>query len=245
MDKIYSKKFPVYTYDVGPDGKARLPVLLNFLQEAARDHAALLKVSIFDLQAKGLTWVISRYHIRVPRYPSMGDSVEVLTWPSSKKGVFAIRDFEARDASGRLLLEATSSWIVISLDSKQPVKVDTLFLDESIFDRRAIADDFARLPGPARTDHEAFFQVLSRDLDFNHHANNVSYVSWALEGLPEEVLRARRATEIEIVYKAEALYGDKVACRTEFPAGEGSVFLQELVNPDTGVELARLRMSFE
>ena len=244
MEKTYTKKFPLYTFDVDVEGKAHLTVLLNFLQEVARDHAALLKVSIFDLLRKGLTWVISRYHIRVLRYPSMGDNVEVTTWPSGKKGVFALRDFEARDDSGRLLLEATSSWLVITSDTKQPVKMDTVFLDESILEKRAIQDGFDRLAGPERSDFEVSFRVRQKDLDFNRHVNNVAYINWAIEGMPEDVLMARRPVEIEIVYKAETLYGEEVLTRVEFPRPGSAEYLHEIVNRESGAELARLKTSW-
>lgn len=245
MDKTYTKKFPLYSFDVDAEGKAHLTVLLNFLQEAARDHAALLHVSIFDLLRRGLTWVISRYHIRVPRYPSMGDAIEVTTWPSGKKGVFAMRDFEARDGAGRVLLEATSSWLVITTDQKQPVKMDTVFLDEHILEKRAVRDDFDRLAGPQRADFEADFRVRQRDLDFNRHVNNVAYINWAVEGMPEDVLRDKRPSEIEIVYKAETLYGDEVLTRVEFPAPGGSDYLHDIINRKTGAELARLRSKWD
>lgn len=244
MEKTFVKRFPIYTFDVDVEGKARLPVLLDLLQDVAREHAALLKVSIFDLQAKGLTWVLSRYHIRVSRYPLMGETVEVLTWPSGKKGVFALRDFEVRDGDGGLLLEATTSWLIISLATKQPVRMDTVFLDENILDRRAVADDFERLPSPVRTDREASFTVLNRDLDFNRHVNNVVYIHWAIEGMPENVLRGARPAEVEIVYKDEAFYGDEVTARVQLPDADGCAFHHQIVRKADGAELARLRTSW-
>jgi medium-chain acyl-[acyl-carrier-protein] hydrolase len=244
MDRTYTKHFPIYTFDVDVEGKARLPVLLDLLQDVAREHAALLRVSIFDLQAKGLTWVLSRYHIRVSRYPLMGETVEVRTWPSGKKGVFALRDFEVRDGDGGLLLEATTSWLILSLATKQPVRMDTVFLDENILDRRAIADDFERLPSPVRTDREASFTVLSRDLDFNRHVNNVVYIHWAIEGMPEDILRGTRPAEVEIVYKEEAFYGDEVVARVQLPDTDGCACLHQIVRKADGAELARLRTSW-
>ena len=244
MDRTYTKRFPVYTFDVDIEGKARLPFLLDLLQDIAREHAGLLKVSIFDLQAKGLTWVLSRYHIRVSRYPLMGETVEVRTWPSGKKGLFALRDFEVRDGDGGLLLEATTSWLVIKLDTKQPVRMDTDFLDGHILDRRAVADEFERLPSPVRADREASFTVLSRDLDFNRHVNNVVYIHWAIEGMPEDVLRRTRPAEVEIVYKEEAFYGDEVAARVQFPEDGGCACLHQIVRKADGAELARLRTSW-
>jgi medium-chain acyl-[acyl-carrier-protein] hydrolase len=244
MDRTFTKRYPVNTFNVDFEGKARLTFLLDLLQDVAREHAALLKVSIFDLQAKGLTWVLSRYHVRASRYPAMGEMVEVRTWPSGKKGVFALRDFEVRDGDGCLILEATTSWLIISLAEKQPVRMDTVFLDEHILDRRAVVDDFERLPSPVRRDREASFRVLDRDLDFNRHVNNVVYVHWALEGMPEEVLRTRRPVEVEVVYKAEAFYGEDIVAGVQIPEGQYGVFLHDIVRKTDGCELARLRTSW-
>lgn len=244
MDKIYTKRFPIYTFDVDVEGRARLPLLLDLLQDVAREHAALLKVSIFDLQAKGLTWILSRYHIRVSRYPVMGETVEVRTWPSGKKGVFALRDFEIRDGDGGPLLEATTSWLILSMDTKQPIRMDTIFLDEHILDRRAIADDFGRLPAPGRADREVPFAVLRRDLDFNRHVNNVVYIHWAIEGMPGDFLLGTRPAEVEIVYKEEAFYRDEVTARVQLPDGPDGVFLHDVIRKSDGAELARLRTSW-
>jgi len=242
MEKIYRKSYRILTYDVDVEGKAHLPALLDFLQDAARDQSGLLGFSVSDLQKKNLTWVMSRYHIRVPRYPRLGDTVEVSTWTSGKKGPFALREFELRTPDGGMLLEATSSWMIISMDARQPVRLDGLLPDDISVDRRAIPDAFERLPemeGPGR---ETIFRAGFRDLDFNRHVNNVVYVHWAIEGMPENVLRSRRASEIEVVYKAEAFYGDEIGSLAA-PGGpsEPGVYLHRIVNRRTGAELARLR----
>jgi acyl-ACP thioesterase len=242
MDKIYRKRYQVLTYDVDVEMKAHLPVVLDFFQDAARDHAGSFGFSVFDLQKKGLTWVLSRYHIKVPRYPALGDSVEVSTWTSGKHGYFAMREFEARDAGGELLVAATSSWMVITLDKKQPVKPDSVVSNAIVLEKRAVSDKFDPLPIPERSDKETLFRARLRDLDFNNHVNNVGYIDWALEGMPEDILRSSRASEVEIVYKAEVLLGDEVLSRVQAagPAQPG-VFLHQLVKRESGVELARLR----
>jgi len=242
MNKIYKKQYQVLTYDVDVGMKAHLPVLLDFFQDAARDHAGLFGFSVFDLQKKGLTWVLSRYHIKIPRYPSLGDSVEVSTWTSGKHGYFAMREFEARDAGGELLVTATSSWMPITLDTKKPAKPDSVVFDEIVIHKRAVEDKFDPLPTLERADKETVFRARLRDLDFNNHVNNVGYVDWALEGMPEGILRSSRASEVEIVYKAEVLLGDEVLSRVQAAGPEHpGVFLHQLVNKNSGVELARLR----
>jgi len=242
MDKIYRKRYQVLAYDVDVEMKAHLPVVLDFFQDAAHDHAGLVGFSVSDLQKKGWTWVMSRYHIKAPRYPVLGDSVEVLTWTSGKHGYFAMREFEAMGAGGELLVAATSSWMVITLDKKQPVDLEAVVPEENVLENRAVPDKFEPLPNPERTDHEVLFRARFRDLDLNNHVNNVGYIRWAMEGMPADVLRSSRASEVEIIYKAEVLFGDDVLSQVQAagPAQTG-VYLHKLVNRASGIELARLR----
>jgi medium-chain acyl-[acyl-carrier-protein] hydrolase len=91
-------------------------------------------------------------------------------------------------------------------------------------------------------------------LDLNKHVNNVVYIQWALEAVPEDVLTRRRPVELEVSYRAEAFYGDAVLSRAgadpgaaTSPAGStsGPVFLHQIVNARTGAELTRLRTGWE
>lgn len=49
FEKIYTKKFHIHTYEVDFRARAFPVTLLNYLQDAAGDHAALLGFSLIDL----------------------------------------------------------------------------------------------------------------------------------------------------------------------------------------------------
>lgn len=85
--------------------------------------------------------------------------------------------------------------------------------------------------------------VEAAHLDWNRHVNNVVYVQWALEAVPEEILMKRRPVDIEVSYRAEALYGDEVLSVAQRVPGEDPEprFLHQVLNASTGAELARLR----
>jgi medium-chain acyl-[acyl-carrier-protein] hydrolase len=249
-DLIYRKGFFIHTYESDFEGRARLVSLLNFLQDAAGDHAALLGWSVLDLFKKNMTWVLSRYHVRVLRYPAWGERLEVVTWPSGRHGYFALRDYDVRDGDDKPVLVGTTSWMVLHLGRKQPVKLDELFPTNVFLEKRALADDFAPLPPVEKAEREVPFRVEMGHLDLNKHVNNAVYIQWALEALPGDVLSRRRPVETEASYRAEAFYGDTVISKilpVPHPvaaAGEsepGSVFLHQIVNASTGAELARLR----
>lgn len=244
---VYRKEYAVHTYESDARAKARPVALLNFLQDAAGEHASVLGFSVVDLLRRGLTWVLSRNHVRIHRYPGLGERIEVVTWPSGKNGYFALRDFEVAGGDGRAVLSATTSWMVLALDKKQPVKVHEILPTGDVLEKRALSDDFGSMPVPSERDWEGRFRVEAGHLDLNRHVNNVVYVHWALETLPFDFQTKRRPVDIEVSYRAEAFHGEEVLAVTQrAPAGEGGdTFLHQVLNAASGLELARLRTRWE
>lgn len=242
-DLIYRKEYTVHTYETDARGLARPVALLNFLQDSAGDHAGRLGLSVVDLFKRNLTWVLSRYHVLIHRYPALGERLEVMTWPSGKHGYFAIRDFEVSDGDGGPVLSATSSWMVIGIEKKQPVKVDDVVGPGYAVEKRALDDPFTSLPVLSARESGVRFRVETGHLDWNRHVNNAVYVQWALEAVPPDFLMNRRPMEVEVSYRAEALYGDEVLSAAQRVPEEdaGPVFLHQILNAATGGELARLR----
>jgi medium-chain acyl-[acyl-carrier-protein] hydrolase len=249
MDKIHHRHFQVHTYDADFRGTAFPTALLNFLQEAAGEHASLLGLSVTDLQKDDLTWVLSRYHVRFFRYPAIGEALEVRTWPSGQEGFFWLRDFEGRDAALQPLLSATSSWVMLNAKTRQPVRDERALGGDRIHQTRALPDDFPRLPACDSPNSELRFRVGLQDLDLNDHVNHAVYVRWALETAPQDVLRASRPVDIEVSYRAEAFYGQEILARAQpmDPVGgpaAGPTFVHSIVHGDDGQELTRLRIAW-
>jgi acyl-ACP thioesterase len=159
-DLIYRKEYTVHTYETDARGLARPVALLNFLQDSAGDHAGRLGLSVVDLFKRNMTWVLSRYHVLVHRYPALGAQLEVMTWPSGKQGYFALRDFEVSDGGGGQVISATSSWMVIDLDKKQAIKVDDVVGPAYAIEKRALDDPFVSLPALAFRKSELHSQKI-------------------------------------------------------------------------------------
>ncbi|MCK7477954.1 MAG: thioesterase [Candidatus Moduliflexus flocculans] len=245
-EMIFNKDYAVHSYETDARGLVKASSLLNYLQDAAGEHASRLGVGVRDLVRRNMTWVLSRYHIVIRRYPAMGARIEVTTWPSAKRGHFALRDFEASDADGPVL-SATSSWMVIALDRKQPVKVDEAIAGAVRRRAAALEDLFDSLPVPEARDAEVRFRVESGHIDWNRHVNNAVYVQWALEAAPAEVLKTLRPAEIEVSYRAEAFFGDEVvsAVRRAGSGEDGPGLPPPGRQRGHGAELARLRTRWE
>ncbi len=241
MEPVYEKTFQVRSYEVDTQGAARPTAILNYLQEAAGDHARLLGVSVRDLMAQGLTWVLSRMHLQLPGIARSREEVRVRTWPSTREGRLSCRECEVTAADGRLLALATASFAVLDLATRRPVTIEERLAGWPLLPRRAIADEFATIPRLTAPETEATFRVGRGDLDINRHANNVVYAAWALETVPVAVAEGCLLAGVEIAYRAEVFYGETVVARCQRLAGGGEPsFLHQLVRREDGAELTRL-----
>lgn len=246
MENIYTRNFTIRTYEVDAKARVKLSTIFNFLQEVASDHAALLGASVVDLFARNLTWVLSRYHIKIERYPVWGQKIKINTWPSMREKYFSLREFQMLDEKETPFVLGTSSWILLDLKSKRPV-LPAEFLPKFPHNpKRMIEDRFEPLPEISKAEIELPFRARMHDLDLNNHVNHVTFIEWGIESVPHEILRKYRLAEIEAGFRGEAFYGEQVLSRTEKAEdGEAPVFVHQIVREKDGRELTRLRTKWE
>ncbi len=242
---ILECSFPIRYHELDSHGLLRPITLLNFVQDAGGIHASQLGVSVRELRRRGLTWVLSRVHLTVDRYPHAEDIINVRTWPSTREGLFSCREFEMSDRNGLIFSRATSSWAVLNLASRRPVKLQECLPEYPLTPQRALDDDFASLPpfpeSPDGDLRELPFAVRRSDQDSNRHVNNTVYPDWALEAVSDQVAETHLAS-LEISFRTEAVYGDQILSRcVATPLTGGTECLHQIVNSRDGRELARLR----
>ncbi len=246
MGTTFTKQYQVRSYEADFRGTVRPVTMLNYLQDAASGHSRGSGFSVHDLQKNGMTWVLSRYHVRFLRYPEVGEYLKVCTWRSGIEGYFALREFEVIDENDNPLALATSSWVIVHLETKRPVRLETVIKNFPLLERRALNDDFKSLPKLEKPDVEEIFKVRIADLDLNRHVNHAVYVEWAVETVPREILDCSRLAEIEISYRAEAFSGDTVIAGTGQAEGENPhLFLHRVKNEKDGRELTRMRTAWQ
>lgn len=242
---VYEREFAIQYHETDQYGFVRLTALLSFMQTVAVDHALLLKVGVSALRQGGHTWVLSRLHLKIVRYLRAGDTLRIRTWPAARVPLFTIREFELYDRSGTIIGTATTSWAVLNMRSRRPVRLDDVLPEFQLTPRRAVDDDFGPLPQPHAAECELTVPVLRGDLDTNRHVNNTVYVAWGLEAVPDEIDRNYKLTSLEIGFKAEALYGDVIRTAATASAESPCCFVHRIENAADGRELARLRSWWE
>ena len=211
------EKFCVRSYEAGVTNHVSLAALCNYMQESAGLSADRMGWGIRKLQEEGLTWMLCRLYVKVSRYVPWGTEIAMRTWPSGMKGrLLATRCFQAADGSGGEVLQAYSEWLYVDMESQRIVKLPEGFAGLVPEGTPVVTpvDLGGKSVKLADVTASVEIRVRQSDLDFNDHVNNVHYVEWALESLPDEY-RHRLVTRLDIVFRQEAKAGDELESSSE------------------------------
>ncbi len=238
---IWEEEFRVRAYEVSPRGKATMQTIFNYLQEAAANHAARLNAGVQLLEPLHLTWVLSRARIQMDRYPGWHEVVRIETWPSKKETYYGLRDFNIYDQKNNIIGRASSSWMMIDLRTRKPTRLPE-FLNglEDTEKGRALDESFNHLPVLSDVENQHKFVVRYSDLDVNQHVNSGHYIDWALEAVPKIIHEKYEVGDLQVNYRAEALYGDRVVSQIQaFRRNEGFEIFHRVLRESDSKELFR------
>ena len=240
MAEMHTVGAEVRLNEVGALEVLRPTVLLDYLLDAAGNHANRLGVGMAAMNEQGLTWFLSRLHVKVKRYPTGGESMTVQTWPSGIQRLFFIREFVVLDQHGAELAIGSSSWIAVNPATRRPVRPSVLGLTLPWNERRPLPSTFPKLPLPEGETMARTYRPLACHIDQNQHVNSTVYPRWTLDCVPERIRRTSLPAELEIAYVSETQYQDAVQATTE-TSGDATRTVHSLTRIADGTELLRQR----
>ena len=184
-----------------------LPGIINYFQDCSSAQSEQIGHGIDYLKEKKKAWILSSWQIIVERYPKLGEEIEVSTWATDFKGLYAMRNFSMKTKSGEMLAYANSVWVFMDLAVGRPAKpgmeeVEAYGMEPPL--KMEYAPRKIKLPEKAILVDT--FPVRKYHIDTNNHVNNCQYVQMALEVLREDM----RIRQVRVEYKKSAVYGDVI-----------------------------------
>jgi acyl-ACP thioesterase len=242
------KEYPVHVYETGPDGRLNLHSLFDYLQDIASDHAVQLGFGRDDLLKENHFWVLSRIYAEIPVWPSWGETICVKTWTRGTDRLFALRDFEVRYPDGRLISRATSSWLIIDLDTKRiqrPDKYLRLMISE-LTDIKAFPRNAMKLErATEKSQSSPSFHVTISDLDINLHTNNARYLKWVTDSYDLDFILNNVPLSAEINYLAESRFNDNITIMLSEEGNDTKVINHSIMRTSDNTELCRVRINWK
>lgn len=206
---ICTLNFNVTLPDVGEKNMLTNKGILRMLQEAACIHSSDSGISINTTEKDGIAWVVLNWKLKVFSRPCWNSSIKINTWTRKISRIFFYRDFEVYDDKNNLIAIATSKWILYDLNKQsianisQEIKARYIIVNKNVFDE-PIEE---KIKAPEKYEISSSYTVLKRDIDTNHHVNNLNYLDFASEVLPNN---HEGFNNVEIFYKLSAKYGDSI-----------------------------------
>ena len=212
---VFEYKAKVEYPDLDINKKMGIRGFLKIMQEVAGMHSSIAGYGINDIERTGVTWVIINWKLKINDFPKCNEILNVKTWPRTFGKISSYRDFEVYNEEDKLIAIATSKWILVDANTHGIKKISEELINayngtttRNIFDERLEE----KLTEP--NDGELLFEykIQRRDLDTNRHVNNLNYVDFAINTLPEEVYNKNTFSNIEIMYKKELKLNDEIQC---------------------------------
>ncbi|MDR1373802.1 MAG: acyl-ACP thioesterase [Treponema sp.] len=205
---IWQETFPLRFGGIDRSDRLTLNAVFDFFQEAAISHAERLGVGRDAMALSGQVWVLSRISVFFERRPRYGETLTVRTWPRGADRLFALRDYDILDESGKPAVRSRSGWLILDMAKRRPLRPQQLVegfpkndgLDALPGGGAGLAARDGLAPAGER-------RAVYSDIDYNGHVNNTRYVQWMLDVTDPAVLEKADTLRLDINYLSEVQYG--------------------------------------
>lgn len=209
------------------------------LQDIAWEHARILGFGFDKLMEDEQFWVLSRLRVKITRRPDWGEDFTLETWSRGTDGFYGYRDFNFIDKDGKVIVQATTSWLVINVKTKRIVRISDLDnfpkYEESVFGKNA-----EKVKPPKSESSLSFSPVLFTEIDINQHFNTGRYIERIINSYNFEFHEKYDLAEYEINFLKEGLPTDKLAVKKQVIDNE--THFCSVVRESDGVDLIRAKL---
>lgn len=182
----YQKEFTIYYYDSDKSGRVNPASLLTYMGETSSLHSDSLDLGIKELRKNNYGWILNRWKVKFTRYPKVMDKIIIETWTSGFDKFYATREFVVYNEDKEELARATTLWVFLDIVKKRPIRIPLEFNSKYNIVNERLFSDFYQFESETLVDDlQLEFNVRKSDIDYNNHVNNINYLNWMLEVVPE------------------------------------------------------------
>lgn len=211
-EKTLQHQYTIPCYDTDASWHLKPASFMNYAQEAAGQHAIILGFGYDELIKTNTAWILSRMHIKFLDTPKWRDQVTLTTWHKGLNRLFYLRDFIMTDSQDNAIIKATTSWLVLNLETRRLVR-DPELMDEGTVNAEHVLEtpaDKVQMPKDIVPEMVMEHVVSYSDVDANAHANNAMYMQWAMDAVEYSMTSAHQVKELTINFNHETKAGDLV-----------------------------------
>lgn len=208
---IFERSYTVGNRDVGNNNKATNKAMLKYLENIACKHSDEVGYGINTIEQTGVVWILLDWKFNVIERPIYGQTIKVKTWSRKMEKCYAYRDFEVYDENEKVIAKATTKWVLLDANTRKILRIPENFAVEykQETQRHAFEEEIDKLRESENEEISMELKTRRTDIDINNHVNNLNYLDFAYEILPEEVY-SQDLKNVRITYKHQTEPGETV-----------------------------------
>ena len=215
---FYSKKIKLRYDDIGKSNRLSIKSLIKYFGDIAGNHSSSCGYGLNDIPTTHITWLLLNWKVKMFSHPKYNEELTINTWPRVIEKFYSYRDFEVFDSKNNLVAIASSKWVMINAETKRIERISNEIINAYGIEQKSVftesLNDKPKIPDNLKLNFT--YTIQRRDIDTNGHVNNLHYIDYALETLPEDVYNSNEFDNIEIHYKKEIKYGETINCYYSF-----------------------------
>lgn len=214
--KKFSEQHRVVYYETNVTKQINIGHMVDLLILTSENQSDQLGLTTEVVNSYGCGWVITQHLIDITHLPQNDEVVTLSTQAQSYNPYFCYRDFWIHDQTGQELVHMHSVFVLMDLKTRKIIRM----IPELITPYEALeSKKIERLAAPqplTLVNGQKQYNVRFMDIDSNHHVNNVHYFDWMLDCLDAAFLSQHELVKMNIQYKQEVRYGQKVTSQVYF-----------------------------
>jgi len=230
------------SYHINRFGEVSTPFLFWYMQEIAWENANVLGFGFQHLRKDQLFWVLSRLLVKIGRRPRWTEEFDLETWSRGTDGFYAYRDFRFVDSKGEEIITATSTWLVLDLDTHRIQRLGQQG-NFPAYENSFMGCDAGKVNSAESAVVPVFYPVLFNEIDINQHFNSGRYLERINNSYTFEYHEKHTLKELEVNFLKEGMADDRLAViQQRLTPGE---HLCSIIREKDNAELIRARLLWE
>ena len=213
----YDKQFELRYFEMNEFGTASPTTMLTLLEVTAADHCHSIDHGLYQLAEKNVGWVLISGILQMERYPNYKEKITIRTWLSKYSTIKGDRENIIYDEQKNIIGRAKGLWIFFDISRRRPIPIFEDIIEKWSFSEEVSIDHniTKKIKPVENPDYEFKVKINRYDTDMIKHVNNIRYLQWVSESVPEEIIENYYLHSIDGRFIAEAHYGQTLILLTQ------------------------------
>ncbi|VAW25227.1 hypothetical protein MNBD_BACTEROID01-52 [hydrothermal vent metagenome] len=233
------KQLTTKSFHIDRFGKLSTSFMFYQMQEMAWEHANMMGFGYDQLREGQLFWILSRLLVKIKQRPKWKESFKLETWSRGTDGFYGYRDFLFIDAKGQRIIEATSSWLALNIETKKIHRLNQLTHFQT-YGKSIFGKDAGKVKSPDSSGDAEFTPVRFNEIDINQHFSTARYIERIIDSYCFDFHENNELAEYEINFVKEGMPNDRLAVKKQFVDENNHIC--SVIRESDGAGLVRARL---